>query len=139
MKKYFYYMMLFMGLMLGMSACGDDNKDDIPGPSQGTEYGKWEEKGNQLIYTYKYSGYGVSYDVKWTMTFDANDLCTSVKCVYTFSSSKLADECYNDIKDEGYPVTKSGKTVTVDYTEDFGGLDKALLKSAIEAMSKANG
>ncbi len=137
MKKYFYYMMLLMGLMLGVTSCGDDEKQSElpPGQENPIQNGKWVEKGNTLTYTSKFSAYGVSYDMEWTMTFADDDTCLTSKCVYKFRSSNLADEFYDEMKNDGYSVAKSEKNVTVDFTEEHKGMQKSLLKTVVEAMS----
>lgn len=132
--KHFIFMMLFSGIAFGFSACSD--KDDEPGDNPGQEFveGKWTEQGNKLIYkiTYDY-GHGVSYTAVWTLTFDG-DTCIKSECACTFGSSQLADAFYESWKDTEYPATKSGKTVTVDWTVAHGGMSKTEIKKAIGEM-----
>lgn len=131
--KHFIFMMLFLGIAFGFSACSD--KNDEPGdPAQEFVEGKWTEQGNKLIYkiTYAY-GLGVSYTAVWTLTFDG-DTCIKSECACTFDSSQLADAFYESWKDTEYPATKSGKTVTVDWTVAHRGMSKTDVKKAIDAM-----
>lgn len=132
--KTFLYGLLFFALSLGFSACDKDDDSD-KGPDQEIVEGKWTEQGNKLIYkiTYDY-GYGVSYSAVWTLTFDG-DTCTKSECACTFGSAELADAFYSAWQeDESYPATKSGKTVTVDWTSAHRGMSKTELKNAIGAM-----
>lgn len=132
--KYFIITTLLSCIAFGFSAC---DKDDDPGkdPDQEIVEGKWTEQGNKLIYkiTYDY-GHGVSYSAVWTLTFDG-DTCIKSECACTFGSSQMADAFYSAWQeDESYPATKSGNTVTVDWTAAHRGMSKTEIKKAIGEM-----
>ncbi len=134
--KQIFFMLLFSFITVGFCACGDDDKENEPAPEAGQELveGKWVEQGNQLIYkvTYSYGGY-FSYTAVWTLTFDG-DTCVKSECACTFDSNEIADAFYQGFVEDGdYPVTKSGNTVTIDYTEFHQGMSKSELKASIAA------
>lgn len=134
--KQFLCMLFFLGGVIGFCACGDKD-DDEPGNNSGQEIveGKWTEQGNKLIYKISYDyGSGVSYSGVWTLTFEG-DSCVKSECACTFGSSQVADAFYQVWREEEtYPATKSGNTITIDYTEIHRGMSKTELKAAIGAM-----
>lgn len=120
--------------VVGLSSCSDKDEGPVK-PGEGIVDSGWREEGNKLIWetTYDY-GYGVSYSAEWSLTFDG-DSCTDSKCACTFASSELATAFYQSWEDSDYSATKSGNTVTVDYTSLHRGMSKTQLKAAIEAMN----
>lgn len=133
--KYLFSFIFILSLSLSFVACSEDEPGADPENPGVVVNGKWTEKGNQLIYTETYDwGYGVSYTATWTLTFE-NDKCVKSICACKFSSSEYANAFYEAMKaDEAYPVSKSGNTVTVDYTELHKGMSKSDLKASLEAM-----
>lgn len=129
--KFFIYILMFAGILSGFSACDKDDDDGKPGEEI---EGSWKEEGNKLIYKQSYNyGHGVSYSAVWTLTFDG-DKCIASECKCTFGSSELADAFYEGWDDIDCPASKSGKTVTIDWTTIHKGLSKAELKKDIELM-----
>ncbi len=140
MRNLFLPVVFFVAMMFGATACSDDEKDDWSEPPTEDVYsGQWQEKDGKLLYTVRYEQGAYSFDMTWTLEFDDADLCKSSKCVYTFSSAQLADLSYEEMKaDESlqaYPITKSGKTVTVDFTSEHNGTPKSTMQMIVEAMS----
>ncbi len=120
------------------SSCGElgdilDNTDD-------TEYGDietgWTEKGNKLIYK-------ISLDYilgKYTqvMTFEfSGETCIKATIEYIWSSDLLAQSFYESLdEDERAKAKLSGKTITMDATDDFKGMSKSEIKEAIDAIDE---
>ncbi len=137
--KYLFSLLFVCSMSLCAVSCGDDTDEPDPGVVDPEDpelvEGEWREEGNKLIWVYTYDyGYGVSYTATWTLTFDG-DTCVKSECACKFSSSEMADMFYQAWKEDSpeYPVTKSGNTVTIDYTALHRGLSKAEVKAAIEA------
>ncbi len=131
-------MSLFLAVMsVGFTACSSDDDDNgIENPDDILQNGKWVEEGNTITYT---TNVGSLYTMKWVLTFDANDICTKSVCESTFANSAMANEYFNEQKDEGHPINVSGNKVTEDFTQEHKGLSKSVLKAAIEAMSSGQG
>lgn len=133
--KYLFAFIFVTTLSFSFASCSDDEPGQDPDTPGTIVDGKWTEKGNQLIYTESYDfGYGVSYTATWTLTFNG-DVCVKSICACKFSSSEYAEAFYQAWKaDETYPATKSGNTVTIDYTEAHKDLSKSEIKNAIGSM-----
>ena len=132
--------LMFMGALC-LTSCGDDDKDDIDDIIDDIEQGnlkpttKFEEKGNQMILTITWKN--VDTQVQ-TATFQ-NDLCVSYIVKDTYASSKLADEAWKEAQKEpdyAQYVTRDGKTITQDISEDFKGLPKEILRSIMQNMAE---
>jgi hypothetical protein len=96
----------------------------------------WTEVGNKLIYkiTYKY-GDLINYKAIWTFVFNTKDKCKSAKCVCKFDSETLADTFYKGLRaTSNKPVTQSGKTVTIDFSDDYSGMSRTEIRAALAAM-----
>ncbi len=138
MRNYFLPVVFFVTMLFGVTACSEDDSDEglLP-PTEDVVSGSWVEQGNQLVYSKKYSESGQSFVMKWTSTFDDQDICTSSKCVYSCSSNALANALYEELKGGGYSVTRSGKDVTVDFSGLYGGLSKEAVKLAIQLVDES--
>ncbi len=140
MKK---FLSLIAVVMLALGLCAScEGKEDLGNPigggdGSGLVDGQWYEDGNVLRYQVTYNvGYGYDYTMLWELTFEG-DSCVKSICTYTFSDATMADVFYEEMKDmeeEGCPVTKSGKKVTVDMTSIHRGLSKEEVKLAIGMM-----
>ncbi len=110
----------------------DNNNGDTPGEVIGGdyEYGVWYEEGNKLIYLIEYDLIIYKYTSKLIFTFDG-DVCIKAICENEFSDATMADIFYQELLAAGESATKSGKTVTIDYTEQYAGMSKSDLKAAI--------
>lgn len=138
--KFLLGILFVSSMAIGFTACSSDDDKEVFDPNNPNEYlddhvnSSWKEEGNKVIYTTTYDyGYGISYTAKWTLTFE-NDLCVKSICECSFSSGEIAQAFYEGYKDV-YPVSISGKKVTVDFTSDHKGLSKAELKAALEIMA----
>ena len=130
---------LVFGSLVFASACDKfDNLKDTD--SDGNEFvnDSFTEQGNKLIYrrTVDYGYY--SYKEVWTFEFNNSDECISAKLVCTFDNTTLADAFYQAYEgDTDTPATKSGRTVTVNYTSTYQGMARADIRMALEAMDEA--
>ncbi len=133
MKKFLSILavaMMSLGVCVSCDKLGDGDGSQIGGGDSLVE-GQWYEEGNVLRYKQTVSGY---YTMVWELTF-SGDTCTKSICKYTFPNSTLADAFYQGYinNEEGLTASKSGKTVTLNWTSVHGGLSKETLKSAIGA------
>lgn len=97
------------------------------------ETGVWYEDGNKLIYIIEYDFIVYKYTAQWTLTFDG-DICVKSECANKFSDATFAEIFYEECLAAGEKATKSGNTVTIDWTEVHAGLSKEELKQAIAYM-----
>ena len=68
-----------------------------------------------------------------------NDICVTYIVKDTYASTKLADEAWKEVqKDKDYAqyVTRDGKTITQDLTEEFKGLPKEVLRGVMQNMAQ---
>lgn len=126
---------------LCLTSCGDDDKDDIDDIIDDIEQGtlkpttKFEEKGNQMILTITWKN--VDTQVQ-TATFQGEE-CVSYIVKDTYANNTLADEAWKEVqKDKDYAqyVTRDGKTITQDLTEDFKGMPKEVVRSFMQNMAE---
>ncbi len=138
-KKLLWIALAFVGLSLTAVSCGekDESPFDPDNPNNtGTVEVGWEENGNTVKFTVEQSyGYGVSYTVTYTCTFDSDGNCTRAIARYEFSSAELAEIFYESARQEYDDVSKSGKVITIDETEDFEGFTKEELRAVYESMA----
>ncbi len=132
--KYIFGVLFAMVFSIGIfTSC--DKEDNIGGPGSGGEIidGNWTEKGNQLIYRESYDpGYGLGYEIVWTLTFEG-DSCIRSICEYKCQSQDMARTIYNSYDGDNDPtISISGSTITFDFTEDHYGLSKDVLKELID-------
>ncbi len=148
MKKLFFigFAALCVAFSFGLSSCSDDDDDEGNGGNNGnTEVsgenipaGQWVEDGNTLTYKQSYSGAGISYTIVWTLTFE-NDKCVKSICKNTFPNPQFAEIAYNEMLEggeyEGYSITKSGSTITIDFTNEHKEVSKEILKTLVAGMT----
>lgn len=144
-NKWLLMLMAIVGLGLTTVACSE--KDDEPGndtpPGQngdvpGVTDVDWVEDGNTITFTLSQSwGYGYGYKVTTTCKFDNQGLCYSAIAQYEFPSAELADVYYTEAVQLFDSVSKSGKVVTVDETEEYRGMTKEALRTFFEQMKQS--
>lgn len=149
MKKFYHYlrkslafaMAIFAGAMLATTSCSPYAHfgEDADGDGD-IDYGfttNIQENASQIVFTVNfnsgYSGntlYNTSYNVVYTFTF-SNDVCIRAISVTTFESQVYADAYYSG---EG---TKSGRTITIDLTEDYSGQTRTQIRDIITIMEQS--
>lgn len=136
----FFTLLCAVMMSFAFASCDKNGEPDGPNDPNGDviggdyQTGVWYEEGDKLIYVLEYDYYIYSYKVKWTLTFDNNDLCIESICEYTFSDATTAQIFYEDLVSSGEDATKSGNKITVDMTEEHAGLSKEDLKRVISYM-----
>lgn len=142
-KSFVYAMAIFAGVVLATTSCSPFGKYLGDGDSDGDGYADnygWstdvQENASQIVFTVNfnsgYSGntlYNTSYNVVYTFTF-SNDVCIRAISVTTFESQVYADAYYSG---EG---TKSGRTITIDLTEDYSGQTRTQIRDIITIMEQ---
>lgn len=143
-KSFVYAMAIFAGVVLATTSCSPFGKylggGDSDGDGDADNYG-WstdvQENASQIVFTVNfnsgYSGntlYNTSYNVVYTFTF-SNDVCIRAISVTTFESQVYADAYYSG---EG---TKSGRTITIDLTEDYSGQTRTQIRDIITIMEQS--
>ena len=112
----------------------DPENPEIIGP---TEVG-WDENGNTVTFTVEQSwGYGAAYTVTYTCKFNNDGYCIEAIARYEFSTAELAEIFYESYRQMYDDISKSGRTVTVDETEDFEGVTRDELRALYESMANA--
>ncbi len=141
MKKLLWIAMAFVGLSLALASvsCSEKDEFDPDNPENiGTVDVGWEENGNTIKFTVEQSwGYGVAYTVTYTCKFNNDGYCIEAIARYEFSSADLADIFYESARQQYDDVSKSGRVVTVDETEDFEGVTRDELRALYESMANA--
>lgn len=141
MKKLLWMAMAFVGLSLALASvsCSEKDEFDPENPENiGTTEVGWEENGNTIKFTVEQSwGYGVAYTVTYTCKFNNDGYCIEAIARYEFSSADLADIFYESARQQYDDVSKSGRVVTVDETEDFEGVTRDELRTLYESMANA--
>ena len=141
MKKLLWMAMAFGVLSLASVSCSEKDEFDpdpenpeIIGP---TEVG-WDENGNTVTFTVEQSwGYGAAYTVTYTCKFNNDGYCIEAIARYEFSTAELAEIFYESYRQMYDDISKSGRTVTVDETEDFEGVTREELRALYESMANA--
>lgn len=136
LSKYLCILFMIMGMTLSFSACSSDDDKNSPEETEDIlQEGKWTVDGNTYTYTIKQDYGYVAWSMKWIVTFDNSDKCISSKCENIFSDKEIAQAFYEEYKlTEEEPVTISGKTVIIDYSNTHKGILKSDLLALIEAM-----
>ncbi len=104
------------------------------------EYGElesgWTEQGNKLIY--KISLNYVLGKYTQVMTFEfSGDKCAKATTEYVWSSEVLAKSFYDSLDEvEKAKAKLSGKTISIDMTDDFKEMSKDEIKEAINAIDE---
>ena len=139
MKKLLWMAMAFVGLSLASVSCSEKDEFDPENPENiGTTEVGWEENGNTIKFTVEQSwGYGVAYTVTYTCKFNNDGYCIEAIARYEFSSADLADIFYESARQQYDDVSKSGRVVTVDESEDFEGVTRDELRTLYESMANA--
>ncbi len=139
MKKLLWIALAFMGLCLTVVSCSEKDESPFPPIENPDNIGAievgWVEEGNTVKFTVSQSYGYLSYVVTYTCTFNSNGGCTMAIARYEFSSVEIADMFYESYRQEYEDVSKSGKVVTIDETEDFEGLTKEQLRGIYESMA----
>ncbi len=104
------------------------------------EYGElesgWTEQGNKLIYKISLNYVLGTYTQVMTFEF-AGDKCAKATTEYVWSSEILAKSFYDSLDEEEKAKAKlSGKTISIDMTEDFKDMSKDEIKEAINAIDE---
>ena len=140
-KSFVYAMAIFAGVVLATTSCNPYEKNLGDGDGDGDGYVdnySWstdvQESANQIVFTVDYNSgfsgntaYNSSYTVVYTFTF-RNDICIGAISETTFESQVYADAYYSG---EG---TKSGRTITIDLTDDFADMTKTEVRQIIQLM-----
>ena len=139
-KSFVYAMAIFAGVVLATTSCNPFGKylGDGDGDGDGDGYVTWstdiQESANQIVFTVDYNSgfsgntiYNPSYTMVYTFTF-RNDICIGAISETTFESQVYADAYYSG---EG---TKSGRTITIDLTDDFADMTKTEVRQIIQVM-----
>jgi len=140
MKKFLFFCLMGLVSMMSFTACGDDEDESIldEGGKEQVEASKPELKdnGNQLILTYTMKAPGTSVNVTWTADFQ-NNLCVSSVQKMVYSSERIAQLSYEEYLKDGNAdnVSINGKTLTLDTTSEFAGMQKEVVRAAMEAMA----
>ena len=133
--------MIFVGLSLAAVSGGEKDKSpsDPENPENiGTTEVGWEENGNIVKFTVEQSwGYGAAYTVTYTCKFNNDGYCIEAIARYEFSTAELAEIFYESYRQMYDEISKSGRTVTVDETEDFEGVTRDELRALYESMANA--
>ena len=139
MKKLLWMAMAFVVLSLASVSCSEKDEFDPENPENiGTTEVGWEENGNTVRFTVKQSwGYGAAYTVTYTCKFNNDGYCIEAIARYEFSSAELAEIFYESYRQMYDEISKSGRTVTVDETEDFEGVTRDELRTLYESMANA--
>ena len=100
-----------------------------------------KETANQLVLTMTAKEQGVTVSIKWTCDFQ-NDLCTRSIMEMSYPWESIARQVYESAVEnldekEKTVYSVKGKVVTVNMTEEYRGIQKSIIKKAMEAM-KAN-
>ena len=139
MKKLLWMAMAFGVLSLASVSCSEKDEFDPENPENisTTEVG-WEENGNTVRFTVEQSwGYGAAYTVTYTCKFNNDGYCIEAIARYEFSTAELAEIFYESYRQMYDDISKSGRTVTVDETEDFEGVTRDELRTLYESMANA--
>ena len=131
--------MAFVVLSLASVSCSEKEEIDPgnPGNISTTEVG-WEENGNTVGFTVEQSwGYGAAYTVTYTCKFNNDGYCIEAIARYEFSTAELAEIFYESYRQMYDDISKSGRAVTVDETEDFEGVTRDELRTLYESMANA--
>ena len=142
-KSFVYAMAIFAGVVLATTSCNPFGKDLGDGDGDGDGYVdnySWstdvKESANQIVFTVDFNSgfsgntiYNSSFTMVYTFTF-RNDICIGAINETTFVSQVYADAYYSD-SGEG---TKSGKTITIDLTDDFADMTKTEVRQIIQVM-----
>ena len=141
MKKFLTLAMAMLMSVACFTACGDDDDDEvedlIDAVTNGSSSGTIVEKDNTLTLTVEQTGV---YTSTYVAKFDNNDLCTSYIQTSVYKQSIMADaiwEGYSEGNGNGFTASRNGNTITIDYTETYKGLNKAVVKEAMQIL--ANG
>lgn len=137
MKKFVYALMASCAMLFSFSSCegllngGDEDGDD-------TEYGytdvKVVETDDTVTFSYKLNAADWSYDYNIVWKF-RNNACVS--CIVTYNCPNaavalLVKESLND--EEKAKVSVSGKTLTIDCTEEYKDMTKQDISLAANTM-----
>lgn len=135
LKFFLYLSFLFIGV-LSFTACSDDDDDDNGKKDEPKVETGWSESsdGNTLTFTATASHLGASATAKWTFVF-ADNKCSKATLVVTYPTAADAQEDYEVSYKNNGNATLSGKTITVDETEEYKGQSKAFIKQVIQAMA----
>ena len=141
MKKLLWMAMAFGVLSLASVSCSEKDEFD-PDPENpeiiGTTEVGWDENGNTVTFTVEQSwGYGAAYTVTYTCKFNNDGYCIEAIARYEFSTAELAEVFYESYRQMYDDISKSGRTVTVDETEDFEGVTRDELHAIYESMADA--
>ena len=139
MKKLLWMAMAFVVLSLASVSCREKDEFDPENPENiGTTEVGWEENGNTVRFTVEQSwGYGAAYTVTYTCKFNNDGYCIEAIACYEFSTAELAEIFYESYRQTYDDISKSGRTVTIDETEDFEGVTKDELRALYESMANA--
>lgn len=133
--KFFLYLSFLLIGALTFAACSDDEDKDKDGEPDIESGWSQSADGNTLTYTATASYGGATATAKWTFVF-TNEKCTKATFVATYPTASIAKEEYNAEYKDNENATLSGKTITVDETEEYAGQDKTFIKKVIEAMAE---
>ena len=139
MKKLLWMAMAFVVLSLASVSCSEKDEFDPENPENiGTTEVGWEENGNTVRFTVEQSwDYGAAYTVTYTCKFNNDGYCIEAIALYEFSTAELAEIFYESYRQTYDDISKSGRTVTVDETEDFEGVTRDELRALYESMANA--
>ena len=136
MKTTKFLAMLFASVALSFTAvsCGNDNVEDIIEDIQNGQTTVKFTKNTDTELELTITAAGV-YTQVHNAKFDANQKLTSYVCASTYGTEEAAKIAYKTQQEEGEgKVTRNGKTVIVDLSEEYAGRDYNFIKGLFEQM-----
>lgn len=137
MKKFVYALMASCAMLFSFSSCeGLLNGGDEDG--ENTEYGYTDinvkETDNSITLSYSLKAADWSYDYKIVWSF-REDKCTSCIVTYDCPSAVVAALVKESLdEEEKAKVTVSGKTLTVDCSQDYLDMSKQEVSTAVNYL-----
>lgn len=101
------------------------------------------EEGNTMVATWtQLTDDGVIVKNHLTVVFGDDTLCVSAILIGTFPSETMAQDRYNQIREEGtFDISLfqiDGKSITFDMTESFRGRTKQEVRNGIDRMAEVD-
>lgn len=138
MKKYLFMLMAACLTIFSVTSCEGLN-DIIEGEGEETDFTlikpEFKESGNTMSITYSVGSSIYSYVYGMEFTF-SGDVCSKASVSFTCADAATATILYNALKAEegGEKLSRDGKTIKGDVTEEYKGLKKDYLRSMCKAL-----
>ena len=137
MKKYLF-MCLAAVCCMAFTACGDDD-DEKFGNGNNTYGVKTEvkETNNNITLTATTTAAGLTETTVYSFDFE-NDKCSKATISVTYPTEALAKAAYDALSaSEKANARRSGKTVTIDVTEEYKDMDKEDVKKQVNILKQS--